>query len=729
MELSARSAYRGQVTKIVKNATDFFDNESSQLNSTNDLDTIEEEIVQFVQRLTLAHESLNAVNKDVQTKGLLKTDELDREFERVSEYEDSAIGVLSRLNSRLQKVRNKLNPPTNNTSRSPLNNSSSHNNNSNYSVKLPKLQLKKFDGNYHEWLSFWEQFRTAVHENGNLTSSDKFSYLESVLTGSAKNVIGGFTASGMCYEAAISLLQEQFGDVERLVDKNMQQLLSLRSVHQRTDAASLRNLYNSITSCCRTLTALQIPTHHYHVMLKTILLRCLPSELRVDYYRVEERDEQEHATETKEDDDSSSTTSLQIGDKQVKDIMRFLKREVESLERKNGQRYQASLPWKHPDVVVKSNKAQALTRLKSLRTRLSRHPEQYQQYDAGIQQLLQDGVAEPIPPPNDGDLRRVIYLPHRPVYKAESTTTKIRIVFDASARSEFSPSLNDLLHVGANLLPDVLKILLNFRLGRYGIVADVEKAFLQIELNKKDRDSHRFLWYNTEEGIAEYRMTRVTFGVNCSPFLLTATLRFHLKNEIQFQPTCNILMNSFYMDDFAASCNTEEEGKRIGEEAVLVMRNASMNLRKWNSNSELVRNALCPDASMKAYGTVAFIKIVGDDGEESVAFLCAKNRVAPLKIDGIKELSLPKLELTAALLAARLCAYLKQSLKVMIHKFFLWTDSRIALGWIQGDANLWKPYVQSRVTEIRHLTSVADWRHCKGKENPADLLTRGVTAY
>lgn len=109
--------------------------------------------------------------------------------------------------------------------------------------------------------------------------------------------------------------------------------------------------------------------------------------------------------------------------------------------------------------------------------RISKNPALLHEYDAAIQKLVSKGFAEYVPLAVKCQPKRVFYLPHHPVFKADSTTTKMRIVFDASARSQDSTSLNDMLQVGANLLPDVLKVLLNFRLGRYGVVADVEKAF------------------------------------------------------------------------------------------------------------------------------------------------------------------------------------------------------------------------------------------------------------
>ena len=86
-------------------------------------------------------------------------------------------------------------------------------------------------------------------------------------------------------------------------------------------------------------------------------------------------------------------------------------------------------------------------------------------------------------------------MPHFPVFKSDSATTKMRIVYDASARmSPKSPSLDDCLHTGPNLMQDLTGILLKFRTHKKAFSADIEKAFLQIELNSPDRDATRFLW-------------------------------------------------------------------------------------------------------------------------------------------------------------------------------------------------------------------------------------------
>ncbi|GFR14556.1 uncharacterized protein TNCT_453521 [Trichonephila clavata] len=107
----------------------------------------------------------------------------------------------------------------------------------------------------------------------------------------------------------------------------------------------------------------------------------------------------------------------------------------------------------------------------------------------------------------------------------------------------------------------------------------------------------------------------------------------------------------------------------------------------------------------------------------SINLVTSKSRIAPLK-----KLSLPRLELMGALLAARLAKEVKKIIDQKCStKAFLWTDSQITLYWIKGPSHRWKPFGANRVREIQALTDPNSWFHCSCKDNPADLLTRGIS--
>ncbi|KRY96892.1 hypothetical protein T4B_15301, partial [Trichinella pseudospiralis] len=92
------------------------------------------------------------------------------------------------------------------------------------------------------------------------------------------------------------------------------------------------------------------------------------------------------------------------------------------------------------------------------------------------------------------------------------------------------------------------------------------------------------------------------------------------------------------------------------------------------------------DASKWAYGAVAYLKVISKD-KTTVRFIMSKSRVAPLKT-----ITLPRLELMAALIAAKLVSFIKNSLAIPIQRVICWTDSQIALSWIRSEAKNWKPF-------------------------------------
>ncbi|KAB0790343.1 hypothetical protein PPYR_15316, partial [Photinus pyralis] len=130
------------------------------------------------------------------------------------------------------------------------------------------------------------------------------------------------------------------------------------------------------------------------------------------------------------------------------------------------------MPWIEPNVRVDSNFNGAFNRLKSLTRKLNERGK-LREYDCAMREYMNNDCAELLPEVTN-DIR-IYFMPHRAVYRDDKDTSKLRIVFDASAHAPGMPSLNDVLLQGENLVPFLLRILMNFRVGRVAFTADIEK--------------------------------------------------------------------------------------------------------------------------------------------------------------------------------------------------------------------------------------------------------------
>ncbi|XP_058448943.1 uncharacterized protein LOC131428901 [Malaya genurostris] len=127
------------------------------------------------------------------------------------------------------------------------------------------------------------------------------------------------------------------------------------------------------------------------------------------------------------------------------------------------------------------------------------------------------------------------------------------------------------------------------------------------------------------------------------------------------------------------------------------------------------------DASELAYGACTYARSVGSSGKVRVELLASKSKVAPLK-----RLTLPRLELCAADLAAKLHTHIVEALKIEVAASYFWSDSEVVLQWIKFPPNTWQTFVANRVSQIQTLTHDARWNHVAGKQNPADMISRGM---
>ncbi|XP_048577132.1 uncharacterized protein LOC125559150 [Nematostella vectensis] len=263
----------------------------------------------------------------------------------------------------------------------------------------------------------------------------------------------------------------------------------------------------------------------------------------------------------------------------------------------NGERYSVKLPWKVNHRSLPTNYENSLGRLHGTMKKLRQEPEVLDQYEAVIKGQLESGVIEPVHALEDGN--KIHYLPHRAVVRRNvATSTPVRVIYDASAKTgKRGLSLNDCLHVGPSLNPLLFNVLLRFRLHRVALIADIEKAFLNIEVDPGDRDCLRFLFpedpRREDSVIKVYRFCRVVFGLNASPFLLNGTLRHHLLKFKEIDPEfVEMLVDSFYVDDLVTGSNTPEEAYELYVKSKSRLAEGGFNLRKWQTNDSELRGRL-----------------------------------------------------------------------------------------------------------------------------------------
>ncbi|XP_022523726.2 uncharacterized protein LOC111191896 [Astyanax mexicanus] len=129
------------------------------------------------------------------------------------------------------------------------------------------------------------------------------------------------------------------------------------------------------------------------------------------------------------------------------------------------------------------------------------------------------------------------------------------------------------------------------------------------------------------------------------------------------------------------------------------------------------------DASLKAYGECTYLRAVNTNGDVHCSLVMGKARVAPTKITTI-----PRLELSAAVVAARTSAMLRNELEIDNLQEYFWTDSKVILGYINNDARRFHVFVANRIQSIKSVTDPKQWHFVCSENNPADYASRGLTA-
>lgn len=179
------------------------------------------------------------------------------------------------------------------------------------------------------------------------------------------------------------------------------------------------------------------------------------------------------------------------------------------------------------------------------------------------------------------------YLPHHAVVKETSLTTKVRVVFDGSAKTSTGISLNDTQYIGPKIQHDLFSILLRFRKHTYVITADIAKMYRQVLIQDNQRDLQLILWRpNKNQPINSYKLNTVTYGTASASFLAVRCLKqLAIDNQIAYPYISNIIETDFYMDDLITGSDSFEETLAIQKDITSILLTANFELRKWSSNN------------------------------------------------------------------------------------------------------------------------------------------------
>ena len=292
---------------------------------------------------------------------------------------------------------------------------------------------------------------------------------------------------------------------------------------------------------------------------------------------------------------------IKSGDK----VHESFENEIEFLE----GRYSVKLPWKQGHDPLPCNFENSLSCMKGRLKRLKREPHVLNEYDSIIREQLSAGVIEKVSEFEETS-DKVHYLPHHAVVRKDAETTKLRIAYDASSKeTKYGTSLNDCLHTGPSLNPLLFDILVRFRENKITLVGDIEKAFLNVAVDPQDRSSLRFLWVedvrDNNLSIVVYRLCRVVFGLNASPFLLNGTIRHHLATYAEVDPEfVKRMIEAFYVDDLVTGERTVDKTFALYKNARERIAEGGFTLRKWKTNDPQLREKISSRETKKPTGEV-----------------------------------------------------------------------------------------------------------------------------
>ncbi|XP_051171022.1 uncharacterized protein LOC127287913 [Leptopilina boulardi] len=248
-------------------------------------------------------------------------------------------------------------------------------------------------------------------------------------------------------------------------------------------------------------------------------------------------------------------------------------------------RFIVTLPHKDQEIDLGDSKEIAIKRFLSLERKLIKQKDLKLQYDQFIKEYIDLGHMTKLENIDPKDVS--YYIPHHPVFKLSSLTTKLRVVFDGSAKTTNGKSLNDVLLPGPAMQNDLFEILLRFRKHLFVITADIAKMYRQVLINNSQRPLQRIIWrFNPQLPLDVYELNTLTYGTAPAAYLsIRCLFEIALSVKDTLPSISKIIFEDFFVDDLLTGKDSVNELKYIYTEISRILRARGFELRKWSSNS------------------------------------------------------------------------------------------------------------------------------------------------
>ncbi|GFS65116.1 DUF1758 domain-containing protein [Trichonephila clavipes] len=275
------------------------------------------------------------------------------------------------------------------------------------------------------------------------------------------------------------------------------------------------------------------------------------------------------------------------------------------VKRNNEGRYIVNLPFKENNTLGES-KEKAVQLLYALENKFHKNKQFKDNFLNFMNEYLALGYMREISQKRDDETPNC-YIPYHLVINEKSTTTKCRVVFNASSKTKNGQSLNDVLMTGPKLQTEIFNHLIKFRSYRVAFAADIEKMYRQILISDEDCKYQRIVWRATpSDSLKSFELQTITYGTSCAPFLALRTLQQLYQDEEQnFPLAAKIARENIYIDDLLSGADTEVEAKSIIIEIQTLLKSGGFILRKWSSSHPKVLQDL--DTSLLASKPIHYL--------------------------------------------------------------------------------------------------------------------------